>query len=82
MVAHYYGKKIGIPAYIVATLVGVSRIENGSHFPSDVVFGATIGIISGLTAVRGSAHFGERRRMTLLPSVGPHHVGMVLHVQF
>ncbi len=80
--AHYYGKKVGIPAYIVATLVGISRIENGGHFPSDVVFGATIGLISGFTAVRGSLHFGERRRMTLLPSVGPNHVGMVLHVQF
>ena len=79
--AHYYGKKVGIPAYIVASLIGVSRLERGGHFPSDVVFGATIGLISGLTAVRGSAHFGERR-VTLLPDAGPHHVGMVLHVQF
>ena len=80
--AHYYGKAVGIPSYIVATLIGVSRIERGGHFPSDVVFGATIGIISGLTAVRGSEHFGERRRWALLPSVGPNHVGMAFHVQF
>ena len=80
--AHYYGLKVGIPSYIVATLVGVSRIERGGHFASDVVFGATIGIISGLTAVRGSKHFGERRQWTLLPSVGPNYVGMTFHLQF
>ena len=68
--AHYYGKTVGIPAYIVATLIAVSRIERGKHFPSDVVFGATIGLISGFTAVRGSEHFGERRRWALLPSLG------------
>jgi membrane-associated phospholipid phosphatase len=80
--AHYYGKAVGIPAYIVAALIAVSRVEGGSHFPSDVVFGATVGLISGFTAVRGSKHFGERRRWTLLPSVGPNQVGMVFHLQF
>ena len=80
--AHYYGKTVGIPSYIVATLIAVSRVERGKHFPSDVVFGATIGLISGFTAVRGSEHFGERRRWTLLPSVGPNHVGMIFHLQF
>ncbi len=39
---HYYGKKVSIPAYTIAALVGVSRIENGKHFLSDVVFGATL----------------------------------------
>ncbi len=80
--AHYYGKAVGIPSYIVATLIAVSRVERGKHFPSDVVFGATIGLISGFTAVRGSEHFGERRRWALLPSVGRNHVGMSFHLQF
>ncbi|TDI46455.1 MAG: phosphatase PAP2 family protein [Acidobacteria bacterium] len=82
VLAHYYGKAVGIPSYIVATLIAVSRIERGSHFPSDVVFGATLGLISGFTAVRGSKHFGERRRFALLPSAGPNHVGVYFHLQF
>ncbi len=73
---------VGIPSYIVATLIAVSRIERGDHFPSDIVFGATIGLISGFTAVRGSEHFGERRRWTPLPSGGRNHVGMSFHLQF
>ena len=79
--AHYYGKAVGIPSYVVATLVGLSRVERGGHFPSDVVFGATIGILSGLTAVRGSAHFGERRRWTLFPMVGPDYLGIGVYLQ-
>ncbi len=37
---HYYGRKIAIPAYLVATLVGISRLESSRHFLSDVVAGA------------------------------------------
>ncbi len=54
--SHYYGKKIGIPLYIVACLVTISRVEKGSHFPSDVIFGAMLGYISGRTAIRGTEH--------------------------
>jgi undecaprenyl-diphosphatase len=32
-----------IPLYLLATTVGVSRIYNGMHFPSDVIVGAIIG---------------------------------------
>ncbi len=54
--SHYYGKKVGIPLYIVACLVAASRVERGSHFPSDVIFGAMLGYISGRTAIRGTEH--------------------------
>jgi membrane-associated phospholipid phosphatase len=54
--SHYYGKKIGIPLYIVACLVAASRVERGSHFPSDAIFGATLGYISARTAIRGTQH--------------------------
>jgi membrane-associated phospholipid phosphatase len=53
---HYYGKKIGIPLYIVACLVAASRVEKGIHYPSDVIFGALLGFISGSTAIRGTEH--------------------------
>ncbi len=40
---HYYGKGVGIPSYIVATLIAVSRLEKNKHYLSDVVFGAVLG---------------------------------------
>lgn len=41
-----YGLKYGIPAYILASFVGWSRIESDHHYPEDVLAGAAIGIIS------------------------------------
>lgn len=39
-------KRLGIPAFLLATLYGYSRIYAGVHFPSDVVVGAVIGVSS------------------------------------
>jgi len=43
-----YGSEYGIPAYIAATLVGVSRITSDNHYLQDVVAGAAIGIGANL----------------------------------
>ncbi len=51
---HYYGKKWGIPLYILAGLVSVSRIEQGRHWPSDAAAGAALGYICAQTAIRGT----------------------------
>jgi membrane-associated phospholipid phosphatase len=74
--SHYYGKKVGLPIYILAGLVGASRIEKGKHFPSDTVFGATIGYISATTAIRGSERFASERSWSILPSSGPGAMGL------
>ena len=37
--------------YGVAGLVGVSRVVRGSHFPTDVAVGATVGLLLGLLVV-------------------------------
>jgi membrane-associated phospholipid phosphatase len=47
----HYGWKVGVPAYLLASGIGLSRIESSKHNLSDVVAGATIGIIVGRTVV-------------------------------
>lgn len=41
--AYSYGWAAGVPAYLVATGIGVSRIREGRHWMSDVVGGAFLG---------------------------------------
>lgn len=42
-----YGWKVGLPAYLIATGTGVSRIADDVHWFSDVVAGAFVGIWLG-----------------------------------
>jgi len=56
IVAHYYSKA-AIPVYVTAVLVGLSRIEKNKHYLSDVVAGATLGIIVGRTVCRQTDKF-------------------------
>jgi hypothetical protein len=50
--------------------VALSRVEKGQHFPSDVVFGATLGYLSARAGVHGATR-AAARRWALVPSVGP-----------
>ncbi|MFN0054985.1 MAG: hypothetical protein ACKV0T_22670, partial [Planctomycetales bacterium] len=43
----YYGWPIGVPAYVLAGLVGWSRIDQREHDLSDVVFGSLLGFVIG-----------------------------------
>lgn len=42
-----YGPWVGVPALVLSTLTGISRLNADAHFLSDVVFGATLGYIVG-----------------------------------
>ncbi len=44
-------KKFGIPALILAGLIGLSRLYVGVHYPTDVFFGAFSGVVCGMAAV-------------------------------
>ena len=71
-----FGWKAGVPAFAFASMVGASRISENKHFLSDVVFGAAVGIASGLSV-------GMRDR--ILPvQVSPQLVdgGMAVKVSF
>ncbi|MEE9166435.1 MAG: phosphatase PAP2 family protein [Candidatus Neomarinimicrobiota bacterium] len=42
-----YGKNVGAAAYLLAVLVGISRIHDNDHYLSDVLFGAGLGLAMG-----------------------------------
>ena len=45
----FYGPRVGIPAYAVASLVSYRMIDSGDHWGSDIIFGATLGWVVGHT---------------------------------
>jgi membrane-associated phospholipid phosphatase len=55
----HFGWKVGVPAMAMAGYVAAARIQKKRHYPSDVVFGAMIGIAAGRTVTvgRGRAQF-------------------------
>lgn len=44
-------KKWGIAAYLLAAVMGFSRLYLGVHFPTDVLFGAVVGMVAAKIVV-------------------------------
>jgi membrane-associated phospholipid phosphatase len=64
----HYGWKVGVPSYLAASAIGLSRIERSKHYLSDVLAGATLGIITGRTVVRTNGEpTGRHRSFSLAP---------------
>jgi len=76
VIQHEYGWKAGIPAYALASYVGVSRLSENQHYASDVAFGAAIGIVSARAVTFG--HGSTRVHVT--PIASPHARGVELEV--
>ena len=45
-------KKYGVPAMVLATLIALSRLYVGVHYPTDILGGFAVGIFCGLAVVR------------------------------
>lgn len=70
----HYGWKAGVPAYALAGYIGASRLSENRHYLSDVIFGATVGIVAARTVTVGHG----TTRFTLTPIVTPGGAGVVL----
>lgn len=84
---------VGYLAYAPAAYIGVSRIEGRQHFPTDVVFGAFLGV--AMTQWVYDAHVGDRAtgrdgihegspapRSGFAPRIGGDSIGLAWFVRF
>jgi len=78
----YEGPAVGVPAYLLAGLIGWSRIDERDHDLSDVVFGAAMGYLIGKSVARNRLEGDSRVR--LLPYAHPTEgsSGLMLDVAF
>lgn len=80
----FYGLKVGIPAYAGAGVVAWRMMDQGDHWASDVVFGATLGWVVGHTVARNQKA-PEIAGFDVLPYYGNREesaVGIALFRQF
>ncbi len=66
----FYGPKVGIPAYILASVVAYRMMDAGDHWASDCVFGATLGWVVG-HSVAGKYKRLEIAGFEVLPYMAP-----------
>lgn len=68
---HEYGPVVGVPLYALGTLVGMSRLEDGEHYFSDVLMGGVLGLVVGHT-IANDGKPPELFGGMLTPYVDPH----------
>lgn len=71
----HLGWKAAVPTYLVATYVAMSRLHDNRHFASDVVFGATDGIIIGRSVT------WHGRNFYAMPMMVPKGVGVMVSLK-
>jgi membrane-associated phospholipid phosphatase len=67
VVQRHFGMKGAIPAYTAAVLVTGARMQANSHYPTDLIMGAAVGILSGRAA---TFELGQKR-IQLTPAATP-----------
>ena len=53
----FFVPPLTLPVFSLAFLVAYSRVYNGVHYPSDIFFGALLGILLGCLCSRGLNYF-------------------------
>jgi membrane-associated phospholipid phosphatase len=67
-----FGWKAGVPAYAAAAWVAASRVQGNRHYLSDVIAGATLGILAGRSVTVGTGN----TRFALGPMAVPGGMGV------
>jgi undecaprenyl-diphosphatase len=44
----FFNRKVGLPMFLLALLIGFSRIYVGHHYPTDVLGGLVVGVVSAV----------------------------------
>jgi undecaprenyl-diphosphatase len=57
-----YAPRWRIPFFALATLIGISRIYNGMHYPTDVLAGAVLGVLTALLLLAAIPRLSRRER--------------------
>jgi membrane-associated phospholipid phosphatase len=70
----HLGYKAGLPTYLIASYVAMSRLHENVHNASDVVFGATVGIIVGRSVTWHGRNFYAS------PMLVPRGTGIIVNV--
>lgn len=74
-----YGYKAGIPSYLLASFVGLSRVKLYKHYPTDVIAGAALGIIIGRSFAQTR---GEKNGVAVYPIYNLNYVGFNFQMRF
>ncbi len=75
-----YGPKAGVPAYALAALVSLSRVDAYKHFPSDVLMGAVLGSAFAYGTTR--YHKQLHHNFVLTPTFAPDTYGFNINGAF
>ena len=79
----HYGWKVGVPSYLAAGAIGLSRVSTNKHHLSDVIAGAAIGYVTGRTVVRVNGEpIGRHRTFALHPMTDAAGSGVGLGASF
>lgn len=57
-----YAPRWRVPFFLLATAIGLSRIYNGMHYPTDVLAGAVLGVLTALLLLAGVPRLSLRER--------------------
>lgn len=60
----FFNKKLGIPAVILAVLIGFSRVYLFVHYPTDVLCGAILGTLMAFCVYKIFRHFSVETKLT------------------
>jgi undecaprenyl-diphosphatase len=56
--------RMRVPFYLLATLIALSRLYNGDHYPLDVLAGAALGVATALLLLGATRRRQRRGRQT------------------